>query len=81
MGYSSWVHKESDSTEQLHFHFSELNVTNVLYSMPRFLAANGRSQCLLWEAVKRKTLTRFRVTHRTSGKAREHIIENHIRNN
>ena len=37
--------------------------------------------CLLWEVVKRKTLTRLRVTHSTSGKAREHIVENHTRNN
>ena len=57
MGYSPWGGKESDTIEQLRFHFSELNVTNVSYSMPRFLAANGRSECRLWEVVKGKTLT------------------------
>ena len=44
--------------------------------MPRFLAANGRSECCLWEVAKGKTLTWFRVTHSTNRKAREHITEN-----
>ena len=75
-GLQSMGGKESDTTEQLRFHFSELNVTNVSYSMPRFLAANGRSECCLWEVAKGKTLTWFRVTHSTNRKAREHITEN-----
>ena len=57
MGYSPWGGRESDTIEQLRFHFSELNVTNVSYSTPRFLAANGRSECRLWEVVKGETLT------------------------
>lgn len=80
MGYSPWGGKESDTTEQLRFHFSKLNVTSVSYSMPRFLAANGRSKHCLWDVAKGKTLTRLRVTHSASGKAREHITENCITN-
>ena len=80
VGYSPGGGKESDMTEQLRFHFSKLNGTDVSYSMPRFLAANGRSERCLWHVAKGKTMTRFRVTHSTNGKAREHITENCITN-
>ena len=34
VGYSPWCHKESDTTERLHFHFLELGTVNIITKEP-----------------------------------------------
>ena len=76
MGYSPWGLKESDTTEQLHFHFS----------LSRFGEGNGnpfQCSCLKnprdggawWAAVYGVTQSQTRLKRLSSSSSREHIME------
>ena len=63
MGYSPWNHKESDTTEQLHFHFS-LSFTGEGNGNPLQCSCleNSRDGGARWAAIYGVTQSQTRLT-------------------
>ena len=66
MGYSSWGHKESDTTEQLHFQFNQLCVDhNKLWKILKEMGIPDHLTCLLRYLYAGQEAT-VRIAHGTT---------------